>query len=203
MGAVAERLNANELGMDDMVARATQALALGALVVLPTETVHGLAADARRPDALARIYAAKQRDRGKPVALLVESREAIIAFGGRLSPAAERLAARFWPGALTLVLPCGDGWEGFRIPDFPLAQAILHAVGGVLRVTSANAAGEPPALTADDALMALGHVVELVIDAGHVPGGAASTVVKVEDEKLTVLRAGPVTREMLDAAARE
>jgi L-threonylcarbamoyladenylate synthase len=197
---MAERLNVLECEETVLVARVVRALEVGALVVLPTETVYGLAADARRPDALARIYAVKRRDAGKPIALLADGVDSIVACGAALSPVAQRLAARFWPGALTLVLPCGGGWEGFRVPDAPLALAILRGVGGLLRVTSANASGEPAALTADAAVAALGERVELIVDGGHVSGGEASTVVKVENETVTVLRPGPITQAMLDAA---
>ncbi len=198
----AERLHMADTDEATVVRRVVDALSVGALVVLPTETVYGLAADAGRPDALSRIYAAKRRDHGKPVAMLADSLATIERFGGEAGAAAARLAARFWPGPLTLVLRCRGAWEGFRIPDFPLTLAVLRGVGGVLRVTSANASGEPPALTADDAMAALGHAVELVVDAGRVPGGTASTVVKVDGDTLTVLRAGPVTREMLDGAVQ-
>ena len=173
-------------------ARAADALAAGALVVLPTETVYGLAADARRPDALARIYGAKRRDAGKPVAFLASDRDAVEAAGAILSPAARALAARFWPGALTLVLPRGDGFEGFRVPDHDLARDIVRRCGGVLRVTSANLSGEPAALTAGEALRTLEASVELVLDAGPVTGGEASTVVRVTVERVEVLRQGPV-----------
>ncbi len=177
---------------DRVAARAAAMLEAGALVVLPTETVYGLAADARRPDALARIYGAKGRDAGKPVALLAATVEAVEHYGAVLSPVARRLAAQFWPGALTLVLPCGDGVEGFRVPDHALARDIVRRCGGVLRVTSANLSGDPPALTAADALQALGAAVELVLDAGRVTGTAASTVVRVEGDRVELLRRGPV-----------
>jgi len=179
-------------------ARAADALAAGALVVLPTETVYGLAADARRPDALARIYGAKRRDAGKPVAFLAADSDAVEAAGAILSPAARDLAARYWPGALTLVLPCGEGFEGFRVPDHELARDIVRRCGGLLRVTSANLSGEPAALTAADALRTLGEAVELVLDAGPVTGGEASTVVRVTAERVEVLRQGPIA--MPDAA---
>ena len=174
------------------VERAAVALEAGALVILPTETVYGLAADARRPDALARIYAAKCRDAGKPVAFLASDVAAIEAYGATLSPLACQLAARHWPGALTLVLPCGEGFEGFRVPDHELARMIVSRCGGLLRVTSANASGEPAATRVEEALSALADHVELALDTGSVEGGEASTVVRVVENRLELLRQGPI-----------
>ncbi|MDD3089688.1 MAG: Sua5/YciO/YrdC/YwlC family protein, partial [Candidatus Omnitrophica bacterium] len=99
---------------------------------------------------------------------------------------------RYWPGALTLVLRIGDAWEGFRVPDHPVMLAILKALGGVLRVTSANMSGEAPALTAAAAIAALGSAVDLAVDAGPAPGGVPSTVVKIWPGRYEILREGAV-----------
>lgn len=179
------------------IRRAADALRRGSLIGLPTDTVYGLAADPRVPGAEERICAAKGRDRGKPIPLLASDIGQVRAYGVRFTSSEELLADRFWPGPLTLVLSAGDAREGFRVPDSEVARAVLAQGGGVLRVTSANRSGQLPALTADEALRALGDSVELVLDAGPVPGGTPSTVVRLEGAELSVLREGAIPAEAL------
>ncbi len=174
------------------VRRAVKVLRAGGLVIVPTETVYGLAADPGVDGAEDRIYEAKARDRGKPIPLLATSQEAVARWGGTLSCAARRLARRYWPGPLTLVLPCGDRAEGFRVPDHAVTQALLKAAGGVLRVTSANVSGDPAARNAQEALAALGDRVGLVLDAGPAALGRESTVVDATGEVVKVLREGAI-----------
>jgi len=191
-----------EIGTGDKAVReAAECLRHGGLVVLPTETVYGVAADPRVDGAVEKLVAAKERDRGKPIALLAAGIDAICAFGVTLSEGGRRLAERFWPGSLTMVLPVGEGYEGFRVPDHPVALAVL-AETGVLRVTSANVSGEPAALTAEDALAALGERVDLVLDAGPVTGGVASTVIRVAADGVEVLRDGPISRDAIERVWR-
>jgi L-threonylcarbamoyladenylate synthase len=182
------------------VAEAARVLAGGGLVILPTDTVYGVAADPRVPDAVARLYEAKGRERGKPIPLLAASAAEVARRAGVLNAVEKRLAERFWPGALTLVLRAGGGTEGFRVPDCGVTRAILAAAGGVLRVTSANRSGEPPGLTAAEAARALAGRVELVIDGGCAPGGEPSTVVQVERGSIRVLREGALRRAELERA---
>jgi tRNA threonylcarbamoyl adenosine modification protein (Sua5/YciO/YrdC/YwlC family) len=188
-----------------MEAAATVAACLlaGELVVIPTDTVYGLAAHPERADAVARLYVAKTREQGKPIPLLAES-VAAARVGLRWCAAAEALADRFWPGALTLVLPVTktDGeTEGVRMPDCALALAVLRAAGGRLRVTSANRSGRAPALTAVEACAELGSAARMVLDGGKAPGGTASSVVRVVDDVAEVLRVGSLGIEELRAAA--
>ncbi|MEI8139359.1 MAG: L-threonylcarbamoyladenylate synthase [bacterium] len=172
------------------VRAAVEALHTGALIILPTETVYGVAADPRVPGAEDRIYEAKGRERSKPLPMMAASLKAVEATGAELCPAARRLACRYWPGPLTLVVNCGSRVEGFRVPNHPVALAILQAVGGLLRVTSANQSGEPSALTAASALQALGQHVALVLDAGSARLGMESTVVDATGDTLKILRQG-------------
>lgn len=172
------------------VSAAVAALRNGGLVILPTETVYGVAADPGVPGAEERIYEVKERDRGKPIPLMAASLEEVERAGALLSPAARRLACRYWPGPLTLVVKCGGRVEGFRVPDHPVALAVLKAVGGVLRVTSANKSGEPSALTAEDAVKALGDRLALALDAGPASLGRESTVVEATGETLKIIRQG-------------
>jgi L-threonylcarbamoyladenylate synthase len=179
------------------IKHAVKVLRAGGLVIVPTETVYGLAADPQVDGAEERIYEAKTRDRGKPIPLMATSLDAVKHHGATLSPLARRLARRYWPGPLTLVLPCGDRTEGFRVPDHAVTQALLKASGGVLRVTSANVSGEPAAVDAATASAALGDRVGLVLDAG--PAGLAqeSTVVDATGKKLRVLRKGAIPADQI------
>ena len=161
----------------------------GGVAVIPTDTVYGLAAHPSHPAAVERLYAIKGRDVRKPIALLATKADAVTAFGATLPPAAAKLAAERWPGALTLVLPCGDGYEGFRVPDHAWTRKLLAKCGGTLRVTSANLSGRRPATDAPQALADVGLSADLVIDDGVSPGGVPSTVVKVlPDGQLQTLR---------------
>lgn len=186
-----------------LVAEAADILLNGGVVVLPTDTVYGLAAHPGHPEAVARLSTIKGRAEEKPLALLASREEALTALGGKLSPAARRLAARFWPGALTLVVDCGERTEGVRIPDHPLARAVIAACGGLLRVTSANRAGETPALTAEAALRDVGADADLVIDGGPVSGGKASTVVRDAPGGWRILREGAIPAAAIKAAVAE
>ena len=184
-----------------IVAEAARILLDGGVVMLPTDTVYGLAAHPGHPGAVERIYALKGRAEEKPLALLASREEALATLGGVLSPAARRLAQRFWPGALTIVADCAGRAEGVRIPDHALARAVIEACGGLLRVTSANLSGAPPALTAADALRDVGAGADLVIDGGAAGGGTASTVVRDAPGGLSILRAGAIPAAAIEAAA--
>ena len=168
---------------------AADVLNRGGVAVIPTDTVYGLAAHPAHPDAVERLYSIKGRDARKPIALLAADADAVAAFGATLPPAAAALAATRWPGALTLVLPCGDGAEGFRVPDHAWTRRLLAKCGGTLRVTSANLSGQRPATDAPQALADVGLSADLVIDDGVSAGGVPSTVVKVlPDGTLQTLR---------------
>lgn len=150
----------------------------GGVAVIPTDTVYGLAAHPAHPAAVERLYAIKGRDERKPIALLAADTDAVSAFGATMPPSAAALAAERWPGALTLVLPCGDGYEGFRVPDHAWTRKLLAKCGGTLRVTSANLSGRRPATDAPQALADVGLDADLVVDDGVSPGGVPSTVIK-------------------------
>ena len=169
----------------------------GALVVIPTDTVYGLAAAYNQPQAEQRMFGVKGRDPAKPVPLLASDLRYVQELARHLSQAESRLASAFWPGPLTLVVQTASGAEGCRIPDHGVAIEVIRAAGGLLRVTSANRSGEPPALTAEEALRALGSAADLYLDAGPSAGGVPSTVVCIESQRLRVLRAGALTEEAL------
>jgi len=182
-----------------IIQRAIAVLAAGRLIVVPTETVYGVAADPHNPAAMARLYAAKGRDRDKPVAHLVADLTCAGQPGLALPPAAQALARRFCPGPITLVLPDGvGGCTGWRVPGHGVALALLKAWGGALAVSSANLSGEPPARTAPEAAAALRGRVDFILDAGPAPGGVPSTVIKVDWSGVTILRECAISRAQVE-----
>ena len=184
------------------IRRAAELVRAGHLVIVPTETVYGVAVRADVPEALARLYAAKGRDEAKRVAFFAESIAAVRAAGIQVGPMAERLAAAFWPGPLTMVLQNAmGGWDGFRVPDHAVAQAWVRELGLLPAVTSANRSGESAACTAQEAWNSLRPHVALALDAGPSAGGLASTVVKISGETVEILRAGPIGRAALEQVA--
>jgi len=156
----------------------------GGVAVIPTDTVYGLAAHPDFPAAVERLYAIKARDVKKPIALLACGASGAERFVG----AAAHLGAKHWPGALTVV----SQGEGVRVPDHAWTRQLIAACGGALRVTSANLSGRRAATDAPQALADIGLSADLVVDDGVSPGGTASTVVRLDDGRLTVLRDGPV-----------
>ena len=195
--------------MERRVAEAAAVLRRGGLVAYPTETFYALGSLARDAAAIALVAEAKGRPEGKPLPLLAADRGAVEEVAV-LGPAAARLAARFWPGPLTLVLPArpglpgpvtaGGGTVGIRIPGSEIARALASAAGGAIVSTSANASGEAPPVRAADIPPALRSRVDLVLDAGPAPGGLPSTIVAIGAGEPVLLRAGAVPFEQVLAA---
>jgi L-threonylcarbamoyladenylate synthase len=196
------------------IARAAELLRQGKLVAFPTETVYGLGADATDEAAVAAIYTAKNRPSFNP--LIAHYATAAAAFGDVApSPAAERLAAAFWPGPLTLVLPrrpgaavarlAGAGLEtqAVRVPAHPLAQRLLSAVGRPIAAPSANPSGRVSPTTAQHVLDGLDGRIAAVIDGGPCAVGLESTVIDLSGTEPRLLRAGGVTIEALRAVMPE
>jgi len=178
---------------------AVNVLARGALVVLPTDTVYGIGADAFAPAAVAALLAAKGRGRQMPPPVLVPVVATVDGLCAQVPEAARRLMVAFWPGALTIICRAqpslawdlGDtgGTVAVRMPDHPAALALLRRTGP-LAVSSANRTGGPAAMTAEEARDQLGDAVALYLDGGRAPGGVASTIVDATGERLRVVRAG-------------
>jgi L-threonylcarbamoyladenylate synthase len=183
------------------VAAAARTLRRGGLVAYPTETFYGLGALAHDAGALARLASAKLRPEGKPLPLLAADLGQVEAVA-ELSPAARRLAARFWPGPLTLIVPArpgldeaitaGTGTVGIRVPGSEVARALAAAAGGAIVSTSANLSGEPPPCTADALSPELRARLDGVLDGGPTPGGLPSTVVALDAAAPRLVRAGAV-----------
>lgn len=188
------------------LADAVEILEAGGLVVLPTDTVYGVGAMAFDPEAVARLYRVKGRPESKAIPILIGDPQDLTAVAGELSGAAESLAARFWPGAMTLVVPrrpelpeevSSYGTVGVRMPDHEFARALM-TVTGPLAVTSANPSGGPNAHSAQAALEALGKRVDLILDGGKSPGGQPSTVVDCSVFPPKILRQGPISAAEID-----
>lgn len=188
---------------------AGQAVRLGRLVVLPTDTVYGVGADAFDPAAVSRLLAAKGRGREMPPPVLVGTKGTLEALATRVPDYVAPLVDQFWPGALTIVChqqpslqwDLGEtrGTVAIRMPDHDLARALLDRTGP-LAVSSANISGQPAALDADEAVAMLGEAVAVVVDGGAAPGGVASTIIDATGPRPRLLRAGAIPVEDLDAA---
>lgn len=199
-------------GTDDereaAVEAATLAVGRGELVVLPTDTVYGIGADAFDPGAVRDLLAAKGRGREMPPPVLISAATTADALATRIPGWARTLMEEFWPGPLTLVLHAqpslswdlGDtrGTVAVRMPDHPVALEVLERTGP-LAVSSANLTGHPAALDAEAAEDMLGSHVAVIVDAGASPGGVASTIVDATGTQGRVLRRGGLTLADLNA----
>jgi L-threonylcarbamoyladenylate synthase len=193
------------MATDADIARAAGALRRGGLVAFPTETVYGLGADADNPAALARLYAVKGRPGEHPVIVHVGEPAQLDGWAARVPAAARRLGDALWPGPLTVVVrraarvldavTGGGDTVGVRVPDQPVALALLRAFGGGVAAPSANRFGHVSPTTADDVRADLGGDVDLVLDDGPCTVGVESTIVDCTGDEPMILRPGGVTRE--------
>ena len=183
----------------------------GELVAFPTETVYGLGADAANPQAVAKIFAVKQRPFFDPIIVHVESPQAASSLWSNCPPLAEELMQAFWPGPLTIVLPKTDRIPdivtaglpsvGLRMPAHPVAMELIKQSGTPLAAPSANRFGCSSPTTAEAVSEELGESVSLIIDGGPAKVGIESTVVTLEEGQLIILRPGGVTAEALKKIA--
>ena len=183
----------------DGVQRAAELLRDGAVVAFPTDTVYGVGVAASRPERLDALFALKRRPLDRRIPMLVTGLVQAAEMGATVDDRANALADRFWPGALTIVLPLGDGTQAFRAPDDDVALALIGAAGPLL-ATSANISDQPDTLGADEVLIAFAtqqDELAAVVDGGPVPGGVASTVVDLSVTPARVLREGPIDRDQL------
>lgn len=199
-------------GRQDGIAKATAGVRQGDLVVLPTDTLYGVGADAFDPDAVQRLLDAKGRGREMPPPVLVPEVRTIDGLATDVPAYARALIERYWPGPLTLVLKAqpslmwdlGDtgGTVAVRMPDHEVALELLTAVGP-MAVSSANRTGHPASRTVIDAATQLGASVEFYLDGGPVTGGLASTIVDCTRDEPTVLRRGAIDADEILALAAE
>jgi L-threonylcarbamoyladenylate synthase len=182
------------------VARCAAILRDGGLVAFPTDTVYGVGISWTRRDRIEALFALKRRPPEKRIPVLVTGLLQAEEVGAHIDDRARRLVARWWPGALTLVLPTEDGDTiAVRAPDHAVALALIEAAGPLL-ASSANVSGEPDTLGGDEVLIAFATEQDdlaAVLDDGAVAGGSPSTVVDLSVTPARVLRPGPVSREAL------
>jgi len=181
--------------------RAVEALRAGRLVAFPTETYYALGADARNPDAVARVFAAKRRPSDAAVPVLLAGRDQWPLVARDIPESALRLADRFWPGALTIVcrragafpsaVAAGGETVGTRLPAAPVAAGLCRAVGPLVG-TSANTHGTPAPVTAIEVALDLGQAPEIILDGGRCGGSRPSTVIDVTRVPPMVVRLGAV-----------
>ena len=195
---------------DEAIRAAGFLMKQGGVVVYPTETVYGLGCVPSDTDASQRVCEIKQRA-DKPLPLIcadiVAARKIV-----EMDSAAEKLAARFWPGPLTMVLPTkvkysmwvnhGASTLGVRVSPHPVASMLAKEAGGVIVSTSANISGDEPAMSASEARDIFGNKVDIIIDGGRSQGGESSTVVDLTGEEVWLLRKGPVKGEDIMAVLR-
>ena len=196
----------------ESIRAAADAIRRGELVIFPTETVYGLAADALNEAAVRLVFDAKGRDAARALPVQVASAEQLTQVASSVSPEADALARAFWPGPLTLVLPKSDALPdivtgggptiGVRVPDHPVALALLRELGTPTVATSANVSGQEPPTSAARALQDVGDLVSVVLDAGECRIGVPSTVVDLTVTPPWIVREGAIRREEMEAILR-
>ena len=189
----------------DAIQQALDVLRAGGLAAFPTDTIYGVGALAFDSKAVESIYTAKDRPIEKAIPGLVGDESDLEKVGVDIPTVAHRLAARFWPGPLTILVPkkptlpesvSATDTVGVRIPDHEVARALLRAAGP-MAVTSANISGQASPSTAEEVFAQLNGRIQLIIDGGRTPGGVPSTLVDCTGEKINILREGPISLEDL------
>ena len=186
----------------EAIEQAARIICAGGVVAMPTDTLYGLAADPFRADAVARVFAVKGRHAERALPLIAADTAQVEQLIGELPPMAVALAARFWPGPLTLLLAApaalapdvagGTGRVGVRVPAHETARALCRACGTVLTATSANVSGDPASADPDEVERTIGERVDVLLDAGRTAGGRPSTVVDATGAAPRLVRAGAV-----------
>jgi len=195
---------------EDELARAAKLIRTGGLVAFPTETVYGLGANALDEKAVARIYEAKQRPWASPLIVHVAGEEMARSVTAEWPPLAEKLAARFWPGPLTIIVQkaeivpalvtAGLGTVGVRVPSHPIALELIRRAGVPVAAPSANRFTEISPTTAEHVRASLGNLVDLIVDGGPTQVGIESTVVSLHRNPPAILRPGMISEKDLEAA---
>ena len=195
---------------DEDLERAASLIRAGRLVAFPTETVYGLGANALDPAAVGRIYEAKGRPWASPLIVHVTDESMARSVTAEWPGAAHRLAERFWPGPLTIIVhkaqivpdlvTAGLDGVGVRVPSHPVARALIRSAGVPIAAPSANRFGEISPTTAAHVRASLGDRVDLILDAGACEVGIESTVVSLRRDPPVILRPGMITEEELEAA---
>lgn len=188
---------------------ALDALRTGNLVIYPTETFYGIAADIACAEALDRLSALKERDTISPFALIAANMVSAFALAREVPSLARYFAEAFWPGPLTMVLPARSGLHdsiigpagvGVRVSPHPIARALARGLGRPITATSANLKGWPPVHAASDLDPALKSMIKLILEDDEMSGDLPSTVVEVRGDSYRIARSGAINESMLAAA---
>jgi len=174
----------------------------GGLVIVPTETVYGIACNPAVPGAMEKLAATKGRDGDKPVARLAGDPKQVARAATSWNAGLAALAENYWPGPLTIVLETAEGWTGFRVPDHAVALGLAETCGCALALTSANLSGDPDTRTAQEAMAAV--EADLVLDSG--PSGkqaVPSTVVRVAGNRIECIRPGALSFAEVESIFRK
>ena len=178
----------------------------GGVVAFPTDTVYGVGVDPFQPEAVRKLYRIKGRPIDKPIPILVGSTDDVERVAQNLPPTFSQLAERFWPGGLTLIVEAkslppevtaGGDTVGIRMPDHPLALALLQRFGGAIATTSANKSDEPPATSAEEVQSELGALVGIILDGGQTATRIASTVLDLSVSPPQIRRQGGISMDQL------
>ena len=193
--------------IQQQVEQAITILKRGGIVACPTDTVYGMGAAINIERAVERVYQIKGRPHSRALPILLADKSEIAKVAKSVLPLAWRLAEKFLPGALTIVLPKADSVSdivtgglktiAIRIADHPIPIAIVRGLGVAIVGTSANLSGQPSALTAEEVRIQLGDRVDMIIDGGRCPGGRESTIIDLTGEIPRILRQGPISSEEL------
>ncbi len=188
----------------EIIAAAAKVVKEGGLVIFPTETVYGIAANLLDEKAVERLYRVKTRPEGKPFTVHIADVSMIEGMGCRVTETAEKLIAEFWPGPLTIILKSHKGEKiGFRMPADKTALELIRASGVPIVAPSANLSGRSAPVTAEEAMADLEGKIDMVIDGGRTKVGLESTVVDLTVDPFRVLRAGAIKEEELSKAVNE
>lgn len=200
------KIDPEQPNLDDIL-EAAQIVCSGGVVVFPTTSLYGLAADASNPFAVAKVFAIKQRPVNKPILILVPGLYDIQNLVRDIPLAAERIMAALWPGKLTLVFKAGNGLPpsltagtgkiGIRLPVYPVARLLVCAAGIPITATSANLSGQIGCSRVSSLDPAIGAAVDLILDAGPLEGGAGSSILDVSEDPPVLLREGSISRSRI------
>jgi L-threonylcarbamoyladenylate synthase len=191
------------------IVRAVEALREGHIILYPTETFYGLAADPFSPVAMERLFSLKGREAAKTVALIAPDAASAFALASVVPASARRLADRFWPGPLTLVLPARGGLHhsligpnggvGVRVSPHPIASALAGAFGHPITATSANLSGQLPATTLTAGRASFGDLVTVYLDGGELTATSPSTVIACDRSGWRMIREGAISEDQITA----
>lgn len=189
-----------EAVQEDIILEAARAVHQGGLVIFPTETVYGIAADQANPQAIKRLREVKKRSDDKPFSVMIAQKELVRNYTAYADPKLYKLIDRYWPGPLTVIVPAEKKGQtiAIRIPDHPVAMKLIENAHCTIAAPSANFEGNPPPTTCAEALRDLDGLVDLAIDSGRVDIGTSSTIVDFTGESPKVVREGVITQKDVD-----